>query len=407
MPHHNICLLFSDTGGGHRSAVEAIEAGIGELTAESSLADSYSVLSDNVAEKSHPINRWFVDLYNYMLRYQQSRMKYYYWFIQNIKPNDSAIGYRLVRPYLNKLLDRLKPSVVVSVHPMTNHYMARVLAERNLTGHTRLISVVTDPNSDLWRGWGCAQADLIIAPNELARDRLLSWGVPGSKIALLGMPVHPDFLRVPRVPRATFLSLLGLSSTRFTVVFNAGWAGGGNLLPIYQRLAAARRPLQCIFVCGHNRNLFQLVCNEAKAHPAPTAVLPFHDSMPDLMSACDAMVTKAGGLTTFEAVARRLPMAFDLITPAMPQEAGTCDLVVEQGLGYRLHRSEDLVALVDGAALTIDLDRAEKPLPSAYCLDRTHAVYDIAATILAACDPSWDGKPVFCREKPATRFTLS
>ncbi len=80
MPAPNICLFFSNTGGGHRSATEAVAAGIRSLS-----NDQFNInICDNIIEKSHFSNRVIVEFYNFLLRYDQSFMKYYYWLIQQL-----------------------------------------------------------------------------------------------------------------------------------------------------------------------------------------------------------------------------------------------------------------------------------------------------------------------------------
>lgn len=386
MASYRVCLCFSDTGGGHRSAAEAIEAAIGAVAGEALPGQDVSIVLENMAEKSHPVNRWLVELYNFLLRHFQASMRYYAWLIEATKPNNSSIGYWLARKYGLESLARIEPSVVVSVHPMTNHYLARSMKELGLSGRVKLVTVITDPNAHLWSGWACPDADLIIAPNDLARDRLIAWGIKPERIKTIGMPIHPQFLKPPTLSRGDFLTLLGLDPERLTVCITAGWAGGGNLVRIYSAMARIARPVQAIFVCGHNNQLFERMKRESRKSPLPTAVLPFHDSMSDLMGACDLIVTKAGGLTTFEAIARRLPMAIDLVTEAMPQESGTSDLLIEYGLAKPVRKPADIVAIVDelaGAAWVMP-----DPLPAQHSLDRVEAVYKIAATILGACDPA-------------------
>ncbi|HMS08707.1 MAG TPA: hypothetical protein PKE66_04440, partial [Pyrinomonadaceae bacterium] len=56
--------------------------------------------------------------------------------------------------------------------------------------------------------------------------------------------------------------------------------------------------------------------------------------------------SKLGGLTTFEALACRLPIIADATTPPMPQEAGTVDLVAKNGAGIILERSADIVPAI-------------------------------------------------------------
>lgn len=388
MAEHKICLLFSDTGGGHRSATEAIAAGIRDIANQSHHADSFEIVLENIVEKSHPINRWFVNLYNYLLRHHQSLMKYYYGFIQATKPNSSWLNYWLAAGYLKHMILTEKPQVLVSVHPMINHYLSKAVRQLGMQNRIKVITVITDPNENLWSGWACPDVDLIIAPNDLSRNQLVAWGIAPERIRIMGMPVHPDFLKSPGVTREEFFARLGLDLDKLTVCINAGWAGGGNLLEVFAELKLVRRAQQVIFLCGHNTELTEQVREIAQKMTIPVVILPFYQHMADLMTYCDLMVTKAGGLTTFQAVAKRLPMALDLITPAMPQESGTDKMLIEQNLAQGIYRPADIVPIVEN--LQPVENRISQSLPYAHSLNRIDAIYDIAHTILAACDPLYD-----------------
>lgn len=391
MAKFKIAIYFSDTGGGHRSAADAIEAGIKEIAANDSLGHEFEIVSDNIVEHSHPLNTKFVDFYNYLLRHNQRAMELYYWVINILKPNDSEFGYKICAPYLEKVLLDVDPDVIVSVHPMTNQFIARALQETKLNLKTKLVTVVTDPNGEFWRGWACPSADLTCVPNDLGRNQLIAWGVPPERIRALGMPINPDFLKPPSMGREEFRHHLGLHRDRLTVCINAGWAGGGNMMEIYRQLAHVNRQIQVIFLCGHNRVLYEKAKREARKSDVPTAVLPFHDKMSDLMSAVDLMVTKSGGLTTFEAVAKRLPMALDMLTKPMPQELGTARIMIENGLAQPVHQKEDIIEIVE-KFVPVEA-RADEKLPANLCLDRAGAVYDIARAIMSYCDPLYQPNP--------------
>lgn len=92
------------------------------------------------------------------------------------------------------------------------------------------------------------------------------------------------------------------------------------------------------------------------------------------------MVTKAGGLTSFEAVASRLPMAFDVITQPMPQEYGTARMLVEQGLATAIEKPRDIVPVAE--AIEIRRNQPLKTLPTKHQLDKIDAVYKIADCII-------------------------
>jgi len=87
---------------------------------------------------------------------------------------------------------------------------------------------------------------------------------------------------------------------------------------------------------------------EALAETAsfPVKVIGYSDHVEQLMGAANVMISKLGGLTTFEAFACRLPIIADVITEPMPQEAGTASMLVKRGAGVLLQRAGDIVPVI-------------------------------------------------------------
>ena len=195
------------------------------------------------------------------------------------------------------------------------------------------------------------------------------------------MPIEPKFVRPANVTKEDGLKLLGLDPGRLTVLLSGGWSGGGAVMHIYQALQKAKRPIQVIVLCGHNEVLFARMKRLKEQSLLPTVVLAYTESLAQLMSICDLLVTKGGGITTFEAVARRLPMAIDLLTEPMPQEAGTVAMLVEANLAKPIRQAEDILPIIE--SLQVVTDRESQPLPTEHNLDRTDAIYEIAQTILS------------------------
>jgi len=158
------------------------------------------------------------------------------------------------------------------------------------------------------------------------------------------------------------------------------------MLKIYRELSRVGRPLQAIFLCGHNTDLYEQAMAAAAESDVPTAVLPFHDCMSDLMASVDLMVTKAGGLTTYQALARRLPLVFDVITQPMPQERGTIDMLVDHNLAGSVRQPEDIIDIIE--LFEPQADRLQSKLPSVYEFDLTDTgIFEIAKQILGYCAP--------------------
>jgi UDP-N-acetylglucosamine:LPS N-acetylglucosamine transferase len=79
----------------------------------------------------------------------------------------------------------------------------------------------------------------------------------------------------------------------------------------------------------------------------PIKVIGYSDEVEQLMRAANVMISKLGGLTTFEALSCRLPIIADVITEPMPQEAGTVNLIAKSGAAVMLRKATDVVPVVN------------------------------------------------------------
>jgi UDP-N-acetylglucosamine:LPS N-acetylglucosamine transferase len=337
-----ILIISSDTGGGHRSAAAAIAAGVQKFFD----GESYAIRTVRAIEESHHLAEKLVRLYNWILRNRQHWMKYYYWAINRVRPDTRQFFHKRCVGYVRDLFERWCPHIVVSVHPLTQHIFGRVLKELGLADRVPLVSVVTDPCYGFWKGWACDAVTLYLVASEEARRQLIDYGVAPERIKISGMPVHPKFAYPGEEAAQAARRALGLDGEKFTVFVNAGWVGGGNIPQIFRELARGELDVQAIFLAGKNEDLRAAAETIALDAPFPIKVIGYSDEIEKLMSAANVMISKLGGLTTFEALACRVPIIADMITEPMPQEAGTADLIVQRGAGVMLKRPGDVVAVV-------------------------------------------------------------
>ena len=337
-----ILIISSDTGGGHRSAAAAIVAGVQKFFE----GESYAVRVVRAVEDSHSITAKLVNIYNWLLRNKQHWMKYMYWAVNHIRPETREFFHRRCIGYCTEVFERWCPHVVVSVHPLTQHIFARVLKETKLADRIPLVSVVTDPAYGFWKGWACDDVRLYLVASEEARLQLIDYGIPSERIKVSGMPVHPKFAYPGEEAAQAARKALGLDPDKFTVFVNAGWEGGGNIPQIFRELVRGQLPVQAIFLAGKNEALRADAELLAEVAEFPIKVIGYSEQVEQLLSAANVMISKLGGLSTFEAFACRVPIIADGITAPMPQEAGTAALVVKRGAGVILQRASDIVPVV-------------------------------------------------------------
>jgi UDP-N-acetylglucosamine:LPS N-acetylglucosamine transferase len=342
-----ILIISSDTGGGHKSAAAALVEGVQRFWE----SDSKAVRVIKGIEESHHITDKLVNVYNWMLRNKQHWMKYLYWVVNTIRPEKRNFLLKKCIPYFTETIEKYVPHAVISVHPLTQHIVAKVLKQLNLQDTVPLVTVVTDPCYGFWKGWACDDVSLYLVANEDAERQLLEYGISPERIKIVGMPIHPKFEEVTEFDAKNARKAFGLDENKFTIFVNAGWIGGGNIPQIFREMAKGELDVQAVFLAGKNEDLRLEAEEIAKTAKFPIKVIGYSDEIEKLMQSANVMVSKLGGLTTFEALACRLPIIADATTPPMPQEAGTVKLIAQKGAGILLEKASDIVPTIQSLLL--------------------------------------------------------
>lgn len=337
-----ILIISSDTGGGHRSAAQVIADGLERFWK----GESVAVRVIKAVEDSHHITDKLVRVYNWVLKNKQHWMKHLYWLVNKIRPETREFFHRRCIGYVRGQFEKWCPHVVVSVHPLTQHIFGRILRELNLKDQVPLVTVVTDPCYGFWKGWACDDVSLYLVANDDARRQLLDYGVSPDRIKISGMPVDPKFREVDEKDAQDARRAYGLDPDKFTVFVNAGWIGGGNIPHIFRELVRGELDVQAIFLAGKNEELRLEAEQLATKAKFPVKVIGYSDEIEKLMQSANVMVSKLGGLTTFEALACRLPIIADATTEPMPQEAGTVRMIETRGAGVLLKKTSDIVPTI-------------------------------------------------------------
>ena len=337
-----ILIISSDTGGGHRSAAQAILEGANRFWKGKSVA----VRIVKAVEESHHITGKLVNVYNWVLRNKQHWMKYMFWAVNRFRPETREFFMKRCIGFCTEAFEKWCPHVVVSVHPLTQHIFARILKNLNLSNQIPLVTVVTDPCYGFWKGWACNDVSLYLVANEDARRQLVDYGISPEKIKISGMPIDPKFHEISEKDAQKARAAFGLDPEKFTVFVNAGWVGGGNIPQIFRELVRGELDVQAIFLAGKNEELKKEAEELAKTAKFPVKVIGYSDEIEKLMQSANVMISKLGGLTTFEALACRLPIIADATTPPMPQEAGTVNLIAKRGAGILLKKASDVIPTI-------------------------------------------------------------
>ncbi len=332
--------LISDTGGGHRSASNAICAALDERT-----DPSFEHRIDDVAAHcAFPLTQLGLG-YSMALRYAPPVYGALYYATNGRRRYRALVRFcePLYRERLRNLFLEYRPDVIVSVHPLLNHAALRARADAGLN-HIPIVTVITDLGK-VHESWLTPDADAIVVPAREVYLRALSRGVSPARLRWLGHPIHPKFDDVVGT-KSELRRELGLPQQASIVMLMAGGEGGGKLMTTAIALAKAHLPVELVVVCGRNEALRERLAELAPSLPTPMHLLGFTDQIPEYFRAVDLLVTKAGPGSLAEANAAQLPVVVYDYVPG--QERGNVDFVRKNGLGeVALHGAAQVVAAVE------------------------------------------------------------
>jgi processive 1,2-diacylglycerol beta-glucosyltransferase len=236
-----------------------------------------------------------------------------------------------------KLIKEVQPTVVVSTFPLA----AAVMSKLKSYGLTNIptITIITDHTDH--SSWIYPYTDQYIVGSSAVRDSLMGLGVDKDQIADTGIPIRPQFSR--SYQRKEIAQKHGLDPEMPTVLVMGGGCGLiGDGYSTIQALDAINQPLQLVIVCGHNEKLRMQLSEQLQNSKHRIHLTGYINYVHELMAASDVMITKPGGVTTFEAIAMELPML--LYKPIPGQEQDNARFLIKTGVAMQAETTADLSA---------------------------------------------------------------
>jgi processive 1,2-diacylglycerol beta-glucosyltransferase len=285
-----------------------------------------------------------------------------------------------LKKFLNKsshnkiavLLKQYHPDTVVC----TQAFPCGMVADYKVTHGLplKIIGVLTDyaPHS-YWINDG---VDYYIVPSNETRERFIKKGVEPDKIKVYGIPVRMRF--ADQLDRQPIAAKLGLDLNKPTILLMGGGQGLGPIQEAVKALMSISLELQMVVITGINRRLNQWLQRVAPTSPKKIVFYEYVNNVDELMEISSLIITKPGGMTTSESLAKGLPMV--IVNPIPGQEMRNTDFLLEKGIAIRIDQTHDIAEEVE--LLLRSPERLAAMRQAAYDHARPHAALDIAQLIL-------------------------
>jgi processive 1,2-diacylglycerol beta-glucosyltransferase len=238
-----------------------------------------------------------------------------------------------MRPFL-KLLQKQSWDIIVNTHFLPAEIVA--MLRRHAAIDTPQITATTD--FETHRLWVNQPCDHYFTATEEGKLNLQSWGVPAADITVSGIPIDPVFSE--EKDRKKCLKQQGLAGDRPILLQLGGGFGVGPVEKIFGSLLELEKPVELVVVAGRNADLKKRLEKIETPKRHRVHVLGFTTEIDELMAVADLVVSKPGGLTTSETLARGAAMA--VVNPIPGQESRNSDFLLENAAAVKINNLSTL-----------------------------------------------------------------
>lgn len=361
-----VLILSVGTGHGHHQVGSAIMKNLEEYdNVQCTKIDTFKyinrILGSSLSEGYLMATKYTPKFYGTVYRLAEKR-----------KPSENLSVFRAFNTLLSRkltyILEDYRPDVTVCTHVFAAQIVT-VLKKKNLAGIT--MGIVTDFTIHPY--WEETDLNYYITPSELLNDQAIHKGIPLEKIRPLGIPIFEKFSQ--KISKTEARKMVGIED-RPTVLVIGGSMGYGNITEIIQQLDFCTADFQILCVCGNNAALKQKI--DTMKIKKKLYSFGFVNNIDVLMDASDCIITKPGGLTVSESLAKGLPLI--LTDPIPGQEERNADFLKDAGASITVdtHFTADKAVHV----LLSDPWKRYAMLEAVHRISRPHASQDVCDLIL-------------------------
>lgn len=326
----NILVLSASVGAGHMRAAQAVELALRQLAPDAQVRNIDLLTLTNAAFR-RVYGKAYLDLVNLAPHV----LGYFYDHMDKARDPDSKrdrLRLALEKINLTKFCDMMEAGgwdVVVNTHFLPAEIIASLRRDGKLS--VPQITVTTDFETHrLWVNQPCERYTTATAEGAAY---LHYFGVPAESIVVTGIPIHPVFSRAK--DRAECLERQGLVGDRPVILQLAGGFGVGPVEKLFRGLLRIETPAEIVVVAGKNEQVKNDLARIAAPPRHRVKVMGFTDQIDELMCVADVVVSKPGGLTTSEVLARGAAMA--IVNPIPGQESRNSDYLLENSAAIKIN----------------------------------------------------------------------
>lgn len=319
-----ILILTSSFGMGHYCAAEAIKE---DLLLEN---------SDDIIEIVDIVEILFPSFHKVIYKFFGSFMCRFSWIYKFInifvtKHENGNIRNQSLKK-INKLVNEHNPDLIVCTWSACSRYVSAF--KEKYKNNTTLYTYITDINAH--DGWITNKTDMYFVGAKSTKQLLISKGISPKNIIINGIPVRSSFKEklYPKSIINNYGQAINNNSSKKQILI---MGGGLGLIPdldnILNQLCKAQN-INITIITGKNKKLFK----DLKKNYPKIEVVAYTDEVDKYMKKSDLLITKPGGISTFEAIYTSTPLY--VIRPFLSQEIGNAKFIENMAIGKIIWESD-------------------------------------------------------------------
>jgi len=246
--------------------------------------------------------------FNFLVARCSSIYNFFYTFSAN---THFAPFKTIIKQRIEKMLEEKNIDMVISTFPVCSKYISAYKKLNNT--NLQLYTCITD--IDVNKEWLTDETDNYFVASNETKQQLINYGISKNKIKVIGIPVKQEFKTEFPIKRKNEILVMG---------------GGLGLIPNIDKLLQnliQNKNIHITLLAGKNQKLFEKFHNKYDN----MTVIGYTNEVYKYMKQAELIVTKAGGITLFEAIHSKTPMY--ILYPFLSQEIGNAKFIENNKIG--------------------------------------------------------------------------
>lgn len=314
-------ILTATAGEGHNSVARSLDNELKSRGFESAIIDICQINSNWLKDVANGFYNMSINYFPtlYGAAYDSADKK--------VQETNSAQPRKLAQKTLTgeikKFIDDFKPDAIIATHVFAANILSDLVLDGFYTGLT--VGIITDFTVHPF--WEDSEGiDYLVLPHKDLDIQMQRKEIPLEKALHFGIPIHKKFFE--HLDKKEMRKKLGLDEDKETVLLMSGSMSHVRVDKALKRIDKLPNDFQVVVFLGKRKTLLKKIEKMKLRHKIK--IVGFVSNIEEYYSAADIIITKPGGLTTSECIAKGLPMI--VVDPIQGQEARNVEFLTNHQL---------------------------------------------------------------------------